>query len=53
VPDQLTIYEAASAPESLLIMLYGAIVVVPVIAGYSALSYWIFCGKAAQDLYDH
>lgn len=53
VPDQLTIYEAASAPESLLIMLYGAVIVVPVIAGYSALSYWIFRGKAAQDLYDH
>lgn len=53
VPDQLTIYEAASAPESLLIMLYGAVIVVPIIAGYSALSYWIFRGKATGDLYDH
>ncbi len=53
VPDRLTIFEAASAPESLLIMLYGAVIVVPVIAGYSALSYWIFRGKAGQDLYDH
>ncbi|BCW87444.1 Cytochrome bd-I ubiquinol oxidase subunit 2 [Alphaproteobacteria bacterium SO-S41] len=53
VPDQLTIYEAASAPESLMIMLYGALLVVPVIAAYSALSYWIFRGKAAGDLYDH
>lgn len=53
VPDRLTIYEAASAPESLLIMLYGAVIVVPVIAGYSALSYWIFRGKAGADLYDH
>lgn len=53
VPDRLTIYEAASAPESLLIMLYGAVIVVPVIAGYSALSYWIFRGKASGDLYDH
>jgi cytochrome d ubiquinol oxidase subunit II len=53
VPDRLTIYEAASAPESLLIMLYGAVIVVPVIAGYSALSYWIFRGKASADLYDH
>jgi cytochrome d ubiquinol oxidase subunit II len=53
VPDRLTIYAAASAPESLLIMLYGAVIVVPVIAAYSALSYWIFRGKAAADLYDH
>lgn len=53
VPDRLTIYEAASAPESLLIMLYGAVVVVPIIAGYSALSYWVFRGKAGRDLYDH
>ncbi len=53
VPERLTIYEAASAPESLLIMLYGAVIVVPVIASYSALSYWIFRGKAAADLYDH
>lgn len=53
VPDRLTIYDAASAPESLLFMLYGALVVVPAIAGYSALSYWIFRGKAGADLYDH
>ena len=50
VPDRLTIYEAASAPESLMIMLYGAVIVVPVIGAYSALSYWIFRGKAG-DLY--
>jgi cytochrome d ubiquinol oxidase subunit II len=52
VPDRLTIYDTATAPESLMIMLVGALVVVPVIAGYSALSYWIFRGKAG-DLYDH
>ena len=52
VPDRLTIYDAASAPESLAFILVGALIVVPVIAGYSALSYWIFRGKAA-DLYDH
>jgi cytochrome d ubiquinol oxidase subunit II len=50
VPERLTIYDAASAPESLMIMLYGAVIVVPVIAAYSALSYWIFRGKAG-DLY--
>ena len=46
VPERLTIYEAASAPESLFIIFVGACVVVPVIAGYSVLAYTIFRGKA-------
>lgn len=52
VPERLTVFEAASAPESLFIMLIGAIVVVPVIAAYTALSYWIFRGKARALRYD-
>lgn len=46
VIDRLTIWQAAAAPESLMIILVGALVVMPVIVGYSALSYWIFRGKA-------
>jgi cytochrome bd ubiquinol oxidase subunit II len=38
VPEQLTIYEAASAPESLMIILVGTLVVLPMILGYTALS---------------
>jgi len=52
VPEQLTIYDAASAPESLMIILVGALCVLPVIAGYTALSYVIFRGKATQLRYD-
>ncbi|QXT39548.1 cytochrome d ubiquinol oxidase subunit II [Gymnodinialimonas ceratoperidinii] len=52
VPDRLTIYEAAAAPESLLIILIGACVVVPIIAGYSVLAYVIFRGKATELRYD-
>ncbi len=52
VPEQLTIYEAAAAPGSLLIILVGACFVVPVIIGYSALSYIIFRGKATELRYD-
>lgn len=52
VPEKLTLYETASAPESLIIILFGAIFVVPVIAGYSVLSYWIFKGKATALRYD-
>ncbi|MEO1205179.1 MAG: cytochrome d ubiquinol oxidase subunit II [Pseudomonadota bacterium] len=46
VPDKITIYEAASAPESLFIILIGAITVLPVIVGYSIYAYWVFRGKA-------
>jgi cytochrome d ubiquinol oxidase subunit II len=52
VPEQLTIYEAASAPESLMIILIGALIVLPVIAAYTALSYVIFRGKATSLSYD-
>ncbi len=51
VPDRLTFAEAASAPESLMIILVGALVMVPVIAAYSALSYWVFRGKATNLTY--
>lgn len=52
VPERLTIYEAAAAPESLMIIFVGACVVVPVIAGYSVLSYVIFRGKATDLRYE-
>ena len=52
VPDKLTIYEAASAPESLFIILIGTVFVLPMIAGYTALAYTIFKGKAAELRYD-
>ena len=52
VPDQLTIYEAASAPESLFIILIGTCVVLPMIGGYTALAYVIFRGKAQHLSYD-
>ncbi len=52
VPNQLTIVEAASAPESLMIILYGALVVLPVLIGYTFLAYWIFHGKAQDLSYD-
>jgi cytochrome d ubiquinol oxidase subunit II len=46
VPEQLTIYEAASAPESLFIILIGTCFVLPMILGYTALAYTVFRGKA-------
>ena len=52
VPEKLTIYAAASAPESLAIILVGTIFVLPVIIGYTVLSYFIFRGKAGELRYD-
>lgn len=52
VPEKLTIYEAASAPESLFIILIGTCVVLPMIGGYTALAYTIFRGKARHLSYD-
>lgn len=52
VPDRLTLFEAAAAPESLLIILYGALVVLPAITLYSAFSYHVFRGKATPLGYE-
>ena len=52
VPEQLTIYEAASAPESLFIILVGTVFVLPMIIGYTVLAYTVFRGKATDLRYD-
>ncbi len=52
VPEKLTIYDAAAAPESLIIILVGTLFVLPAILGYTALSYFIFRGKATELRYD-
>jgi cytochrome d ubiquinol oxidase subunit II len=46
VPDRLTVWQAASAPEALSLILVGTLFVLPMILGYTALSYRIFRGKA-------
>lgn len=52
VPDKTTIYEAASAPESLMIILVGTCFVLPVIIAYSIFAYRVFGGKATELRYD-
>jgi len=52
VPDRLTIYAAASAPESLFIIFVGTLFVLPIIAGYTVLAYTVFRGKATELRYD-
>ena len=52
VPERLTIWEAAAAPESLGIILAGTAFVLPVIIGYSFYAYRVFGGKAGDLRYD-
>ncbi|MGE0501268.1 MAG: cytochrome d ubiquinol oxidase subunit II [Rhizobiaceae bacterium] len=52
VPDRLTIWDAASATESLAIILAGTAFVLPVIIGYSFYAYRVFGGKAGELSYD-
>jgi cytochrome bd ubiquinol oxidase subunit II len=46
VVERMTVWQAASAPESLRIIFAGAAVVLPVIVGYTVFSYRVFRGKA-------
>jgi len=51
VMDRLTIWQAASARESLAVILVGVAVTVPAIAGYTVFSYRVFRGKASALSY--
>ena len=51
VPDQVTIWDAAAAERSQVFMLYGVLVVLPLILGYTAWAYWVFRGKVATEGY--
>lgn len=46
VPEQITIWQAASSRESLMIILVGTLVTLPVIIGYTVFAYKVFGGKA-------
>jgi len=48
---KMTLWEAASATESLWVIFWGAIVVLPTILGYTLFSYRIFKGKATALTY--
>ncbi|WP_026959427.1 cytochrome d ubiquinol oxidase subunit II [Aliagarivorans taiwanensis] len=48
VPGQMDIWEAASSPEALTVILIGAVIVVPVILLYTVYAYYVFHGKATE-----
>ena len=51
VVDRIDIWQAASSPESLKIILVGAAVVLPTIVGYTIYAYRVFWGKARELTY--
>lgn len=52
VPGQITIWQSVSASESLNMVLIGAVVVLPIIVGYTIYSYRVFWGKVKTLRYD-
>jgi cytochrome d ubiquinol oxidase subunit II len=45
VPQSITIWQAASPPNSQLFMLFGVAILIPLILGYTAWAYYVFRGK--------
>jgi cytochrome d ubiquinol oxidase subunit II len=51
VLDRLTVWQAASSPEALKVILLGTCISVPAIAGYTVFSYRVFRGKTGELKY--
>jgi cytochrome d ubiquinol oxidase subunit II len=51
IPPNITIWQAAAAPDSQLFMLYGAIPILPIILGYTAYSYYVLWDTTEHDAY--
>ena len=50
--DELTIWDAASATNSLLFVLWGVVITLPAILGYTVFAYRVFWGKTRELTYD-
>ena len=51
VMDKLTLWQAASSPAALKVILIGVCISVPAIAGYTVFSYRVFRGKTGELKY--
>ncbi|HEY9553996.1 cytochrome d ubiquinol oxidase subunit II [Allosphingosinicella sp.] len=51
IPGRVSIWEAAAPESSQIFMLVGSVVLIPLILGYTAWSYWVFRGKVGEDGY--
>lgn len=53
VPPSLTFWDAAAPANSLLFLLIGAAILLPMILCYTAYSYWVFRGKVDEAAHYH
>jgi cytochrome d ubiquinol oxidase subunit II len=51
IPPDITVWQAAAAPDSQLFMLYGTIPLLPIILGYTAYSYYALWEAPEHDAY--
>lgn len=51
IPGAVTIWQAATDRSSQIFMLVGTALVMPMILGYTAWTYWVFRGKVKADGY--
>lgn len=49
VPFELTLWEAAAAPESQSLILIGTVIMLPIILAYTAYCYYVFRGKSSHE----
>lgn len=49
IPPDISIWEAAAPRSSQIFLLVGMLVLIPVILGYTAYTYWVFRGKVRAD----
>lgn len=53
IPPDISIYAAASPPESQRFALVGALIIIPLIIAYTAWGYYVFRGKVSADDHYH
>lgn len=53
IPPGVTVWEAASPPETQVFLLVGMAFLIPSILGYTAYSYWVFRGKVTGSFGYH
>jgi cytochrome d ubiquinol oxidase subunit II len=49
IPPSVTIYQAASQRETMMFTLWGVVIVLPFVVGYTLYSYWVFRGKVEAE----
>ena len=49
VPFEITIWQAAAAPESQSLMLIGTVIMLPLILAYTGYCYYVFRGKSSDE----